>query len=197
MDISVAYKHIEKVIILSSRDKEVFESLVECISLKKNELLLEEGEICRYEYFILSGCLRSYYIDDSSIEHTTLFAIEGWWTGNLKSFVKNTPSTFFIQAQEKSDLLRISKTNMETIYEQIPQFERYFRILLQNRLLVTQDRVNNHLSVPASQRYIQFISKYPEIEQRVSLKHIASYLGITPTYLSRLRRMRMKGDFLH
>lgn len=196
MDISIAYENIEKVIKLSSDEKETFQSLFEIDYIKRNQILLREGQISKFEYFILSGCLRSFYIDDSLIEHTTMFAIEGWWTGNLKSFLRGTPSEFAIQAQENTKLIRIHKSKIETLYSRIPKFERYFRILLQNRLLATQDRVNNHLSSPASERYIQFIAKYPEIEQRVPLKYIASYLGITPTYLSRLRRKRVKGAIL-
>lgn len=196
MDISIAYEHIEKIITLSSDEREVFQSLFVVDSIERNQLLLREGQVCKYEYFILNGCLRSFYIDENIIEHTTMFAIEGWWTGNLKSFLRGTPSEFSIQALESTKLIKIHKSKNEELYSRIPKFERYFRILLQNRLLATQDRVNNHLSSTASERYIQFITKYPKIEQRVPLKYIASYLGITPTYLSRLRRKRIKGDFL-
>jgi len=197
MELSGVYRNIGRIIALTDEEKQIFESLIGISSIKRNALLLQEGQICKYEYFILKGCLRSFYIDENLIEHTTMFAIEGWWTGNLKSFVRNTPSTFYVQAQEDSILLKIHKDKIEQLYSKIPKFERYFRILLQNRLLATQDRVSNHLSVPASYRYLQFIKKYPEIEQRVALKHIASYLGITPTYLSRLRRKRMEDNFLH
>ena len=197
MDISIAYEHIEKVITLSSDERKVFQSLFEVDSIGRNQFLLREGQVCKYEYFTLNGCLRSFYIDENIIEHTTMFAIDGWWTGNLKSFLRGTPSEFSIQALENTKLIKIHKSKIEELYSRIPKFERYFRILLQNRLLATQDRVSNHLSSPASERYIQFIAKYPKIEQRVPLKYIASYLGITPTYLSRLRRKRMQGDFLH
>ena len=197
MDYSIAYKNIERLVKLSDDDKEVFESLFKADTVKKNQIILEKGQVCKFEYFILKGCLRSFYIDENLIEHTTMFAIEGWWTGNLKSFVRNTPSDFIIQAQEQTTVIKIHQERIEELYRRIPRFERYFRILLQNRLLATQDRVSNHLSAPASERYIQFIAQYPEIEKRVALKHIASYLGITPTYLSRLRRKRMQGDFLH
>lgn len=196
MDLSGAFSSIERVVKLSNKEKEIFKTLTETDFIRNNDLLLREGQVCKFEYFILRGCLRSFYFDRNLVEHTTMFAVEGWWTGNLKSFLKSTPSEFAIQAQEDSSLLKIHRDKIEVLYSQIPKFERYFRILLQNRLLVTQDRVSNHLSSPAAERYSQFIAKYPEIEQRVAQKHIASYLGITPTYLSRLRRRRMKGDFL-
>ena len=197
MKLDVAYAHISRIIDVSEEDKRIFESLVEVQKVKKKTLLLEEGQLCAYEYFILEGCVRSYYTDENFIEHTIMFAIEGWWTGNLKSFVRNTPSDFSLQAQEDTIVLRLSKPKLEKLYAQVPIFERYFRILLQNRLLATQDRISNHLSSSASERYAQFLKKYPQIEQRVPLKHIASYLGITPTYLSRLRKKNTTTDFLY
>jgi CRP-like cAMP-binding protein len=191
MDLSKIFDSISRIIALDDKEKDIFVSLVELISIKRNDTLLRQGQRCVYEYFILKGCLRSYYFDENSIEHTTLFAVEGWWTGNLKSFVKNTPSEFNIQALEDSVLIRISKSNMEALYDKIPKLNTYFRILLQNRLIATQDRVSRHLSEAASTRYLQFITMYPDLEQRVPAKHIASYLGITPTYLSRLRKKRL------
>lgn len=196
IDLTVAFCNIERIIKLSDEEKEVFKTLTETDFIKKKELLLKEGEVCKFEFFVLRGCLRSFYFDKNLIEHTTMFAIEDWWTGNLNSFLKSTPSKFSIEAQEDTTLLKIHRGKIEALYSQIPKFERYFRILLQNRLLVTQDRVSNHLSSTAPERYNQFIAKYPDIEQRVAQKHIASYLGITPTYLSRLRRKTMKRDFL-
>ncbi|NRB52507.1 MAG: Crp/Fnr family transcriptional regulator [Saprospiraceae bacterium] len=197
MDLEIAFKNIARIVPLTEDEKKIFRSLVEVITVKRKTHLLREGQVCRYEYFILEGCLRSYYIDSNLVEHTTMFAIEGWWTGNLKSFVRNTPSEFNLVAQENSTVLRFTKEKLEELYTKVPKFERYFRVLLQNRLLATQDRISHHLSFTASQRYLQFINKYPQIEQRVPLKHIASYLGITATYLSRLRRARMNTKFLH
>ncbi|MBX2876586.1 MAG: Crp/Fnr family transcriptional regulator [Saprospiraceae bacterium] len=197
MDLDIAFKNIARIVQLTENEKEIFKSLAEVITVKRKTHLLREGQICRFEYFILEGCLRSYYTDRSLVEHTTMFAIEGWWTGNLKSFVRNTPSEFNLVAQENSKVLRFTKEKLEKLYAKVPKFERFFRVLLQNRLLATQDRISQHLSFTASQRYLQFISKYPQIEQRVPLKHIASYLGITATYLSRLRRARMNNKFLH
>ena len=188
MDLAVAYQNIARVIDLQAEEKEIFASLVETVSVNRKKFLLTEGQICKYEYFVLSGCLRSFYMDKNLIEHTTMFAIEGWWTGNLKSFVKNEPSEFNIEALVNCKLIQLNKEKLEILYSRVPKFERYFRILLQNRLLATQDRVNSHLSVGASEKYEQFRKQYPTIEQGVPLKYIASYLGITPTYLSRIRR---------
>ena len=194
MELSLVSQNIHKIIELNASEQHTFKSLVEVISVNRNEILLREGQRCSYEYFVLKGCLRSFYIDAENHEHTTLFATEGWWTGNLKSFVRNTPSEFYVQALENTMVMRIPKKHMEALYAKIPKLERYFRILLQNRLLATQDRVSKHLSASASTRYLQFVHKYPNLEQRVASKHIASYLGMTPTYLSRLRKKRLLGN---
>jgi len=191
MDLGIVYTNISKIITLTDAEKTIFESLLEIINIKRKDILLIEGQICRYEYFILEGCLMSYFTDKNLMEHTTMFAVEGWWTGNLKSFVQNHPSEFSIIALEDTTLLRFSKPKLEELFEKVTKFERYFRILLQNRLLATQDRVINHLSATALETYELFQKKIPALENRIPLKYIASYLGITPSYLSRLRRRRM------
>ena len=190
MDLSLAFEHFGKIIKLSNDEKIAFSNLVHVVDFEKKTKILAAGQICRYEYFVLSGCVRTYYYDEDVNEHTTMFAPAGWWTGNLKSFVGETPSEHFLECLENSTLIRLTKSSLEELYRQIPKFERYFRILLQNRLLATQDRISNHLSSSAEERYQKFLSAYPDLLQRVPLKHVASYLGITPTYLSRLRARR-------
>ena len=194
MELSTLFQNINRIVELNESEQHTFKSLVDLVSVKKNDLLLHEGQRCNYEYFVISGCLRSYYIDENSFEHTTLFATEGWWTGNLKSFVRNTPSEFYIQALENTLVMRIPKKHIEELYAKIPKLERYFRILLQNRLLATQDRVSRHLSESAIARYLEFTRMYPNLEQRIPSKYVASYLGITPTYLSRLRKKNILGN---
>lgn len=188
--LDLAFSNFERLIQLTEDEKGIFSSLVECIDYKRREYILQEGQVCKYEYFVLKGCLRSFYINEDTTEHTTMFAPEGWWSGNLKSFVRNTSSDFYLEAIEPSTVLRLSKLNLEKLYQKVPKFERYFRILLQNRLLATQDRINHHLSFSATERYDKFLREYPKLVQRVPQKYIASYLGITPTYLSRLRKKK-------
>ena len=190
MNLDFAFERFNKIITLTDEEKSTFHELVEIVEIEKKTKVLAAGQICRYEFFVLSGCLRTYYYDEDTHEHTTMFAPEGWWTGNLKSFVREVPSEHFLESIEKSTLIRLSKNSLEALYGEIPKFERYFRILLQNRLLATQDRINNHLSSSAEERYQKFMKTYPNLTERVPLKHVASYLGITPTYLSRLRARR-------
>ena len=187
MDLNIAFDRFSSIITLNEAEQNIFRELAEIIDYEKKTSILSVGQVCRYEYFVLKGCLRTYYHDETQNSHTTMFAPEGWWTGNLKSFVRELPSEHFLESVENSTLIRLNKRTLEELYSRVPKFERYFRILLQNRLLATQDRISHHLSSSAEERYRKFIQAYPDLIQRVPLKHIASYLGITPTYLSRLR----------
>jgi CRP-like cAMP-binding protein len=185
--LEVAFHHITRIIDLTKEEKLIFIQLVEVLEVKRHESLLTIGQVCKYEYFVLEGCIRSYYIDKNFDDITTMFAVSGYWTGDLHSFHKGIPSEYGLEAMEESLVIRISKSKLEEIYQRIPKFERYFRILLQNRVIAIDDQLAN-IAMGASQAYEHFLKRFPRMEQRVPLKHIASYLGITPTYLSRIRK---------
>jgi CRP-like cAMP-binding protein len=121
-----------------------------------------------------------------------MFALKGWWTGNLSSFLTNSPSKYNVQALEDTTILKIGKDNKEQMFRQIPKMERFFRSILENALIAQQNRVIDFLSLSAEERYLILIEKFPGLEQKVSQKNIASYLGITPAFLCRLRKKRNK-----
>jgi CRP-like cAMP-binding protein len=133
------------------------------------------------------GCLRCYSVDSSGKEHVVQFAIEEWWISDLYSFFTNEPSTFNIDALEDSELLLLEQNSYERLLQEIPAFERLFRKLFENRLIANERRINATLSDSAEERYLSFLKNYPSIAQRVPLTQIASYLGITPESLSRIR----------
>lgn len=188
----IILKNIGRYINLDNIEVDFFISLLQSKTIKKKEFLLHADEICRHESFVTNGCLRTYTIDNNGFEHIGQFAIEDWWTGDLLSFLTQTPATFFIDALEDTEVLQISKHNLETLYERVPKFERFFRILFQNSLVTQIQRVNQNISNTAEERYVNFIKKYPQQEQRIPQKYIASYLGITPEFLSVLRRKSVK-----
>jgi CRP-like cAMP-binding protein len=117
-----------------------------------------------------------------------MFGIEDWWVGDLYSFLTQTPASYFIDAIEDTEILQITKANLDKLYEQVPKFERFFRIMLQNAFIAQQQRINQNLAFTAEQRYADFLQRYPQLEQRLSQKQISSFLGITPVFLSMLRR---------
>lgn len=185
-------KNVARFIELTQEEKGFFTSLLKPKKIRKKQYLLQEGDICYYEYFVNKGCLRTYFIDDKGIDHVVQFSIEDWWTGDMYSFLTQSPSQYTIDALEDSELLYIDKPSLEELYLRIPKFERFFRLLIQNSFISQTNRIRESLSVTADERYCSFIGKYPLMEKRLPLKQIASYLGITPESLSRIRSQYSK-----
>lgn len=181
-------QHVAKHIQLEQAEIDFFISLLQHRTLQRKDFLLQQGEVCKNEHFIIKGCLRTYTIDDNGTEHILMFGVEDWWVGDLYSFLTQTPSGYFIDALEDAEVLQISKANLDKLYEQVPKFERFFRLIIQNAFIAQQKRINQNLSFSAEQRYLDFIKTYPNLEQRIPQKQIAAYLGITPVFLSILRR---------
>jgi len=182
------YKKINEKITLTEEEFNLCKTLFSPKKLRKKQYILQEGDICKYNTFVTKGLLRSYTIDDKGNEHILQFALEGWWTADLYSFFTEEPSLFNIEALEDSELLLITHASWESLLQQLPAFERYFRILIQNNLIATQRRLMESLSETAERKYLKFMKTYPESVRRVPQHMIASYLGITRETLSRLRR---------
>jgi CRP-like cAMP-binding protein len=196
MSFDVLIANISRRISLTAEESEYFISLLQTRSLKAGEFLVREGEVCRYETFVTSGCLVTYYTDNNGSEHIIDFSVEEWWAEDLYSFLTQTASKMNIKAIEDSNVLQISKNNLELLYGKVPKFERFFRILFQNAFIAQRDQINSMLSIPAEERYLLFLEKKPYAEKRFSQKDIASYLGITPQFLSTLKKKirRVKVD---
>ncbi len=155
--------------------------------LRKRQYLLQEGDVCRYTSFVEKGMLRTFTVDEKGNEPILQFSMEGWWIADLYSFLTEEPSPYNIEALEECELLLITKENWEILLEKVPAFERYFRILIQNNLIATQRRLMSSLSESAEEKYTKLINNFPGCIQRVPQHMIASYLGITPETLSRIR----------
>ena len=166
----------------------VFNDLLVPKSVKKKQILLREGEICNFEAFIVKGCIRTYYIDENGSEVILQFAIEDWWVGDIGSFHERTPSLFYIEAMEDSELLTLNPTSKATLLDKMPQFERVFRLMIQRHLVAVEHRLIHTMARTAEERYLDFIKQYPKITQRVPQHYIAAYLGMTPEFLSKVRR---------
>lgn len=156
--------------------------------LRKKQYLLQEGDAAKYLAFVAKGILRSYSIDDRGGEHIIQFAFEGWWITDMYGFITGEPSTYTIDALEDCELLLLTKQAEEQMLDKIPKLERYFRILLQNSVIQTQRRIVSSLSHTAEEKYSRLIQSCPSIPQRVPQHMMASFLGITPETLSRLRK---------
>ncbi|RRB06816.1 Crp/Fnr family transcriptional regulator [Larkinella rosea] len=184
----VLRNHIEKKVSLTDDEFAQASALFTIRKLKKKQFLLQQGDVCRYESFVVTGCLKSYHTDDQGVDHVLRFSVEYHWAGDLDSFINKTPSSFNIEAMEPVTLLVIDEPSLDQLYQCVPKLETFFRLLNQNALIATSQRVIKNLSIPASERYHLFLQANPHLVQRIPLKDIASYLGITPVFLSKLRR---------
>lgn len=184
--------NVRKHISLSSSEAELLISKFTFVHVARKAILLKQGESCHYIYFILSGGIRAYHSSQDGRESTIMFGIKDWWITDMNCFVNHLPALVSLEALEESTLLRISWNQMETLYQEIPQFERYFRILMQNAYIREQQRVLENITYPTEERYLRFIKKYPSISKRFTQKQIASYLGITPEFLSAVKRKSYK-----
>lgn len=188
MSFDLLISNISKHISLTVEEIEFFTSLLKLKSLANGEFLLREGNVCKYESFVIKGCLKTYYLDENGFEHIIDFSIEEWWADDLYSLLTQTASKSNIKAIEDTDILQIGKTDLELLYKKIPKFERFFRILFQNAFISQREQINLALSASAQERYLLFVKKKPYAEKRFSQKDIASYLGVTPQFLSTLKK---------
>ena len=160
-------------------------------SYRKKEYLLQFDNISRSEFFITSGCVRTFVTDFNGVEHNIFFSTENYWAGDLQSFINQTPATYSIQALENTEVLAISGESWKKLVSESPDFTEYSRLLFRNAVIAQQNRILQNLSYTAKERYRHIIEKHPELIQRIAQKHIASYLGITPEFLSMIRKEKL------
>ncbi|MBW8325181.1 MAG: Crp/Fnr family transcriptional regulator [Prolixibacteraceae bacterium] len=183
--------HIRKYVELDDHSVARLNQYISPLKLKRKEFLLKEGQICQSIYFVEKGCLRMYFIDDKLNEQITQFALEHWWIADHFSFLDNKPSPYFIQTIEKSEILAISTTSFEEMLRELPQMERYFRIIVQRAVAASQLRLKYMYEMSKEEFYQHFSTTFPEFVQRVPQYMIASYLGLTPQYVSELRKKKL------
>ena len=184
--------NVAKHISLDKEEISYFVSVLNRQEVSKKDFILREGQICRSISFVHSGILRAYYIDKEGKESTIMFAIADWWITDMFCFVNQKPAMLNIQAVENSSIFQLQKDALDKLYLKLPKFERFFRIIMQNAYIREQLRIIQNLSLSAEERYHNFLSKYPRIAKQVTQKQIASYLGITPEFLSTIRGNKSK-----
>ena len=180
-------KNLSKFVPLDSQEAGIVQSLFTYKKNRRKQYILQEGDVNRFETFIVKGVTRTYEVDDKGQEHILQFGLEDWWVGDLYSFLTENPTSYNIDCLEDTEVLHITKADLETLYQKVPKMERHFRITIQNAFIASTQRLAASLAKSAPERYEEFIKKYPQIEQRVANHQIASYLGITPQTLSRIR----------
>ncbi|MBK6267077.1 Crp/Fnr family transcriptional regulator [Marivirga sp. S37H4] len=161
---------------------------------RKRQYALQEGDICNQFNFVVRGCLRMYKVDDKGNTHILQFASENWWISNIGSFHERKPSGLNIDALEDTMVLQISHENLLALYTQAPKFDRIFRVLIENNFVSLQKRLLQNISSTAEERYLSFLENYSHLSNRLPQTQIASFLGITPEFLSRLRNKQAKNS---
>ena len=170
----------------------MFLSKIETKHFKAKTVILNAGEVCTHSYFVNSGLLRSFNINDNIVEHVLSFACEGWWIGDMHSLLSQKPGNLFIEVVEDAEVVLLSKENQEQLYKEIPKLERFFRILIENSLVAYQERLMDNLSLTAEERFDKFYKRYPTLIQKVPQKQIASYIGVTPEFFSKMKARILK-----
>ncbi|MEZ2339016.1 Crp/Fnr family transcriptional regulator [Mucilaginibacter sp. RCC_168] len=190
MSFQLILDNLAKHIHLTPDEQDIFIAYLQTKKIKRKQFLLTDGDICKYSTFVISGCLRGYTVDKGGIEHVLSFAPPDWWIADMYSLLSQKPGILNIEALEDTEVLLLSKANQEKLYQQIPKFEHFFRILTENSLVASQQRLIDGLSLTAEERYNNFCKRYPTLIDHLPLKQIASYIGVTPEFFSRMRNKR-------
>lgn len=188
---TILSEHIKKFIHAKESDMASVVPFFKSRELKKKENVLEEGEVCDSNYFVTKGCMRMFFVNDKGVEQTIQFALENWWISDYMSFQHQRPSGFYIQAVEKTELLSITYTDQEKMLVQFPFMERYFRLVHQRAYAASLIRIRGLYDQSKEEIYRNFSKRYPEFVQRVPQYLLASFLGLTPEYLSEIRGKKL------
>jgi len=181
------FAHIRRFVPLSSTDEAVITKYVRFEKIKNKDFLLKTGQVCDSTYFVTEGCLRMYLVADSGIEQILQFAISDWWISDYTSFESQLPSQFSIQALQETEIIILDKKNQEELLTTLPQLERYFRLILQRAYSATLMRIHFIYNFSGEERYRRFVGSFPDFVQRIPQYMLASYLGFTPEFLSKVR----------
>lgn len=186
--IDILFSHIQEKVMLTNDEKETIKTFFISKKLRKRQYLLQEGDVCKYLTFISKGLLRTYNVDEKGVEHMSVFGWEGWWLSDFNSFLTGKPAVFNIDAIEDSELLQISRQDYEDITMAVPIMDRYFRILYQNSIVTKERRLMSSNTHNAEEKYLELAESNPKMIERVPQNLVASYLGIAPETLSRIKK---------
>jgi CRP-like cAMP-binding protein len=179
--------YFENLLPLNEEEKSIVEEAFKERRVKRRQFILQEGDICKHHTFVVEGCFRMYMVDEKGKEHNLQFAIENWWIADIGSFYSEEPSRLYIEALENSIVLQLKKEDQIKLFDNNPTFNRIFRVLTEKALVSSQRRILQNISSTAEERYLDFLKRHPHFFNRISNVQIASYLGVTPEFLSTIR----------
>lgn len=185
-------KYVARHIQLTEEEENYFVSLLRVLKVKKKQFIVQPEFICKYRNYVVKGAMRAYLVNNKAQEHTIAFAIEDWWISDYYSYINQVPASLFVEALEDTTLIQIDYNSEQLLMETVPKFERFFRIITQRSFAFLQKRMLSNLSKTAEERYNEFMEKYPSIANRVPQYALASYLGFSTEFLSKIRNKRTK-----
>jgi len=180
--------YFNNILPLNEEEKTFVEEVFIERRVKRRQFILQQGDICKHNTFVVEGCFKMYFVDENAKEHNLQFAIENWWIGDIGSFHSEEPSKLYIEALENSVILQIKKEDQLKLFIDYPIFNRIFRMLAENAMVGLQQRTIQNISSTAEERYLDFLKRHPQFFNRISNVQIASYLGVTPEFLSAIRK---------
>lgn len=188
MPIEALIQHLESFIPLEEGEKAFVQDFFRNRLVKRKEKILTAGEVCKQYTFIVKGCFRMFGVDDKGFEHNIQFAAENDWIADISSFYTQKSSQLNIESLEASELLQIPQQDLFFLFIQVPKLNRIFKVMIEHKYIELQNRVLQNFSSTAEQRYLDFLEQYPHLSNRLPNTQIASYLGITPEFLSKVRK---------
>lgn len=192
METKPLIEYFNRLLPLNEEERSVVETVFKERKIKRRQFILQEGDVSKLNTFVIEGCFKMYMIDGNGKEHNLQFAIENWWIGDIGSFHTEQPSKLYIEAIENSVIHQINKEDQLKLFVEYPKFNRIFRVITENALVSTQRRILQNISSTTEERYLDFMERYPHFFNRISNVQIASYLGVTPEFLSTIRKRLVK-----
>jgi len=184
--------YFSNILPLENEEIDAVKKVFKARRIKRRQFILQEGDICKLNTFVVEGCFRMYFVDEKGKEHNIQFAVENWWIGDIGSFHSEEPSKLYIEAIENSIILQIKKQDQLDLFVNYPKFNQIFRVFTENALVAFQRRVLQNISSTAEERYLDFVKRHPYFFNRISNVQIASFLGVTPEFLSTIRKNIIK-----
>ena len=181
-------ENISKYVSLSEEETDRLISIIRVTKVKKRQFIDQPNYVCRYRNYVIKGAFRSYFIDQEGKDHTVQIAVEDWFVSDFYSYITQTPATLFVEALEDATILQMAYEDIEALCKEIHSLSEYFRVTTERAFAFSRRRTLANLSMTAEERYLDLLSRYPDIVQRVSQRILASYLGFTPEFLSKIRK---------
>ncbi|MBL7809331.1 MAG: Crp/Fnr family transcriptional regulator [Saprospiraceae bacterium] len=180
--------HFQQYLPLNDEEKELIITRARPRKIRRRQMILQEGFVCKHYSFVLEGCFRMFAVDQKGVEHNVEFVAENGWISDIGSFHAQKPSQLFIEAIEASEIIQIEQQDLYHLYINIPKLDRIFKVIIENKFIELQNRMLQNISATAQQRYLHFLAQYQHLATRLPNTQIASYLGITPEFLSKIRK---------